>query len=95
MSTQNYRKLSKLEAFANMGLHPKDSATYFLENLIITVKETTLSITVIPTKNGSALQGTYETDSFVFNHKGSEYLLKAENNILNAYEKEEVVEGDM
>lgn len=92
MRSNEYRKLSKHEAFAEIGLHPKDNTTYFLLNLIIEIKKDTLRITKISGKNSFEPQDTFETaEPFIFVHSGIEYLLIAENGNLSVYEKEHFI----
>lgn len=92
MTDKDYRKLSRKEAFATIGLHPKDEATFFLANLIILVKENKLRITKVSGKVSSEPENTFETtEPFIFTHNGLDYLLKVENNTLSVYEKQSLI----
>ncbi len=94
MNNNDYRKISKREAFASIGLHPKDHSTFFLSNLIIEIKHDALRITKVSGKTASEPQDTFETvEPFVFVHNSIEYLLKVENNDLSVYEKQQLISG--
>ena len=94
MNKNEYRKISRREAFASIGLHPKNDSTFFLANMIIEVKENTLRITKVSGKESTEPEDTYETNEpFVFSYNGFDYFFKVEDQKLNIYEKQQLIGG--
>jgi len=88
MNEEEYRKLTEKEAFATIGLHPKDESTYYLANLIVRVIESGLQITSLSKLESTEPETTFETESpFVFTYHGAEYLLKPDDGKLSVFKK--------
>ena len=96
MSVNNRRELSLREAFATIGLHPKDDTMYFLANLIIEISVNSLRITKVSGSISSEPEDTYETDEpFIYTHNGRDYILRVENGDLKVYEQQPLIGGTL
>lgn len=88
MSDKHLKKISKKEAFVSIGLHPKDLKTYYIDNFIIFLEQSGLSITKVNGKDSDSPESTIHTSfGFQYSKNNTKYILKNENNDLIVYEQ--------